>query len=40
MTGMPAFGPGHADSVIWNLVAAVRALESLEPEERRILEGG
>ena len=37
MTGMPAFGASRSEKEIWQLVAAVRRLTRLSPEERRIL---
>ena len=37
MTGMPAFGGFKSEQEIWQLVAAVRRLPRLSPEERRIL---
>lgn len=37
MTGMPAFGGFKSEEEIWQLVAAVRRLSRLTPEERRIL---
>ena len=42
MTGMPAFGPTHSDEEIWKIVAFVRRLPALSPEEERELkaEGG
>lgn len=40
MTGMPAFGTGHPESLVWNMVAAVRSLNDLSPEQRRILSDG
>jgi mono/diheme cytochrome c family protein len=33
MTGMPAFGPTHNDQTIWNLVAFVRQLPDMTPEQ-------
>jgi mono/diheme cytochrome c family protein len=33
MTGMPAFGPTHSDEELWAIVAAVRRLEEMTPEE-------
>lgn len=32
MSGMPAFGPTHADQEIWNIVAFVRELPGMTPE--------
>lgn len=37
MTGMPAFGPSRSEQEIWQLVAALRRLRDLSPEERRAL---
>lgn len=37
MTGMPAFGPTHKDEEIWKIVAFVRRLPALSPEELRQL---
>jgi len=37
MTGMPAFGPSRSDVEVWQLVAALRRLPDLTPEERRML---
>ena len=39
MTGMPAFGPTHKDEEIWKIVAFVRRLPALSPEESRELKG-
>ena len=40
MTGMPAFGPVvPSQRRIWSLVAAVRTLGSLTPEEQKLLRG-
>lgn len=39
MTGMPAFGASRSDEEVWQLVAALRRLPRLTPEERRILAG-
>jgi mono/diheme cytochrome c family protein len=33
MTGMPAFGPAHDDTEIWNLVAFVQKLPKMTPEQ-------
>jgi len=33
MTGMPAFGPTHADDTIWNIVGFVRQLPHLTAED-------
>ena len=37
MTGMPAFGASRNEQEIWQLVAALRRLPRLSPEERRRL---
>lgn len=39
-TGMPAFGPTHADVDLWAVVAFIRELEEMSPEEyqRRVAE--
>ena len=34
MTPMPAFGPTHSDEEIWKIVAFVRHLSKLTPQER------
>jgi mono/diheme cytochrome c family protein len=39
MTGMPAFGPTHKDEEIWKIVAFVRRLPALSPQEQRALRG-
>jgi len=33
MTGMPAFGPTHSQEKIWGLVAFVRQLPKLSPQQ-------
>ncbi len=33
MTGMPAAGPSHSDSEIWDLTAFVKSLPSMTPEQ-------
>lgn len=38
MTGMPAFGPTHADEDLWSIVAFVQALPDLSAEEYARLE--
>jgi len=38
-TGMPAFGPTHQPNQIWSIVAFVRHLPALTPEERKELGG-
>src|SRR5450631_44268 len=40
MTGMPAFGPTHKDEEIWKIVAFVRRLPALSPEEQLELKAG
>jgi len=37
MTGMPAFGPTHKDEEIWKMVAFLRHLPQLTPEEQKAL---
>ncbi|MGE5412753.1 MAG: c-type cytochrome [Syntrophomonadaceae bacterium] len=37
MSGMPAFGPTHKDREIWAIVAFLRHLPSLSPEEEKAL---
>lgn len=39
-TGMPAFGPTHADRDLWAVVAFIREMEAMSPEEyeRRVAE--
>ncbi|MEX2205873.1 MAG: cytochrome c [Myxococcota bacterium] len=37
MTGMPAFGPTHTDEQLWDLVALLRGLPSLSPDDYRSL---
>ena len=37
MTGMPAFGPTHKDEEIWKIVAFLRHLPKLTPEEEKAL---
>jgi mono/diheme cytochrome c family protein len=37
MTGMPGFGASRSEQEIWQLVAALRRLPRLSPEERRAL---
>lgn len=32
MSGMPAFGPTHDDTAIWNIAAFVKALPAMTPE--------
>src|SRR5262249_30548705 len=37
MTGMPAFGPTHQDDEIWKIVAFLRHVPKLTPEEKASL---
>ena len=37
LTSMPAFGPTHTDEEIWKIVAFVRHLPDLTPEEKNVL---
>ncbi|HSP94205.1 MAG TPA: cytochrome c [Thermoanaerobaculia bacterium] len=37
MTGMPAFGASRSEEELWQLVAALRRLPHLSPEERHML---
>ena len=37
MTGMPAWGPSHSDDEIWAIVAFVRKLPGMTPEQYRLL---
>jgi mono/diheme cytochrome c family protein len=37
MTGMPGFGASRREEEVWQLVAALRRLPDLTPEERRML---
>ena len=37
MTGMPAFGVSRSEEEVWQLIAALRRLPHLAPEERRVL---
>jgi mono/diheme cytochrome c family protein len=38
MTGMPAFGPEHAQEDIWNMVAVVRELNNLTEQQKQELQ--
>ena len=38
MTGMPAFGPTHSDEEIWAIVAFLKRLPDLSPEEYRAMD--
>lgn len=40
MTGMPAFGPTHKDEEIWKIVAFLRHLPALTPDEEKALAAG
>lgn len=40
MTGMPAFKPTHSEEQIWKIVAFVRHLPEIGPEEQKILKAG
>ena len=33
MTGMPAWGRTHSDDILWSLVAAIKKLHEISPEE-------
>ena len=33
MTGMPAFGPTHSDARLWSIVAFVKQLQQMTPED-------
>lgn len=37
MTGMPAFGPTHSDEDLWRIVAFVRQLPDLTPDQQQVL---
>jgi mono/diheme cytochrome c family protein len=37
MTGMPAFGASRNEEEVWQLVAALRRLPHLSPEERKVV---
>jgi len=37
MTGMPAFGPTHRDDDLWAIVAFLRGLPKLKPEEYKTM---
>lgn len=38
MTGMPAFGPTHTEEELWGIVAFVKRVPNLKPEEYRAME--
>lgn len=40
MTGMPAFGPTHADRELWDVVAFLRRISETSPSEYRSLAEG
>ena len=40
MTGMPAFKPTHKPEEIWKMVAFVRHLEEITPDEQKALKAG
>ena len=40
MTGMPAFGPTHEDEEIWKIVAFLKHLPEIGPEEQKVLRAG
>jgi len=40
MTGMPAFGPTHKEEHLWKIVAFLRHLPELSPEEEKQLKAG
>jgi mono/diheme cytochrome c family protein len=37
MTGMPAWGSTHEDNLLWDIVAFVRKLPTLSPEQYQAL---
>ncbi len=37
MTGMPAFGPTHSEDELWGIVAFLKKLPSLKPEEYKAM---
>ncbi|MCJ7783025.1 MAG: cytochrome c, partial [Desulfobacterales bacterium] len=37
MTGMPAFGPTHSEDELWGVVAFLKKLPSLKPEEYKAM---
>ena len=39
MTGMPAFSPTHREEEVWKIVAFLRHLPELSPEEEKALSG-
>jgi len=40
MTGMPAFGPTHSEEELWSIVAFLRQLPDLTPEEYKAMVEG
>lgn len=40
MTGMPGFGPTHDDETIWAMVAFLRKIDELTPEQKAALAKG
>jgi mono/diheme cytochrome c family protein len=40
MTGMPAWGPTHSDDKIWSIVAFVKKLPGMSPEEYKAMAEG
>ena len=39
MSGMPAFGPSHSEEELWGIVAFLRKLPGMAPEEYERLTG-
>ncbi len=39
MTGMPAFGPTHSEEELWSIVAFLRQLPDMSPEEYKAMVG-
>ena len=40
LTGMPSWGKTHSDDDVWNLVAFLKKLPDLEPDQYRAMTGG
>jgi mono/diheme cytochrome c family protein len=40
MTGMPAFGPTHDDPTLWSIVAFLKNIDKLTPEQKAALSKG
>ena len=40
LTGMPSWGKTHSDDDVWNLVAFLKKLPDLEPDQYRAMAGG